>query len=149
MVTLTYIVFVKRFKTYVIFHPNKQIDPNTNYIKGGEDCLVVSVYTPNPKLEQPVFVWLHGNAFHKGSGNADLHGPNRIMDHGVVMVTMNFRLGPLGFMSLEDDILPGNLGLWDQKLALDWIQLNIASFGGDPSKVPGSSPKLLHFQYIQ
>ena len=51
------------------------------------------------------------------------------------MVTMNFRLGPLGFMSLEDDILPGNLGLWDQKLALDWIQLNIASFGGDPSKV--------------
>ena len=65
------------------------------------------------------------------------------------MVTMNFRLGPLGFMSLEDDILPGNLGLWDQKLALDWIQLNIASFGGDPSKVPGSSPKLLHFQYIQ
>ena len=51
------------------------------------------------------------------------------------MVTMNFRLGPLGFMTLGDDNLPGNLGLWDQKLALEWVQLNIASFGGDPAKV--------------
>ena len=48
---------------------------------------------------------------------------------------MNFRLGPLGFMTLEDEGLPGNIGLLDQKMALEWIQLNIASFGGDPSKV--------------
>ena len=51
------------------------------------------------------------------------------------MVTMNFRLGPLGFMTLEDEELPGNIGLLDQKMALEWIQLNIASFGGDPAKV--------------
>ena len=121
-----------------------QIDQKTNFVKGEEDCLVVSIYTPNVKISEkgkkeikllPVFVWLHGGAFHKGSGNGDYHGPNRIMDYGVVMVTMNFRLGPLGFMSLEDDILPGNLGLWDQKMALEWIQLNIPSYGGDPTKV--------------
>ena len=51
------------------------------------------------------------------------------------MVTMNFRLGPLGFMTLEDEELPGNIGLLDQKMALEWIQLNIASFGGDPARV--------------
>ena len=48
---------------------------------------------------------------------------------------MNFRLGPLGFMTLEDEELPGNIGLLDQKMALEWIQLNIASFGGDPARV--------------
>ena len=57
------------------------------------------------------------------------------MDYEVIMVTLNFRLGALGFMTLEDDYMPGNFGLWDQKLALEWIQLNIQSFGGDPEKV--------------
>ena len=120
--------------------PCLQFEQATSYIRGVEDCLVVSIYTPKlPSVEDPtlipVFVWLHGNDFHRGSGNADLQGPNRIMDYDVIMVTMNFRLGPLGFMTLEDDTLPGNLGLWDQKLALEWIQLNIASFGGDPEKI--------------
>ena len=101
---------------------------------------MVSVYTPKLPIKGqkdflPVFVWLHGNEFHRGSGNADMQGPNRIMDYGVIMVTLNFRLGSLGFMTLEDDYMPGNFGLWDQKLALEWIQLNIQSFGGDPNKV--------------
>ena len=108
-------------------------------MRGSEDCLVVSVYTPKLPVKDepllPVFVWLHGNELYKGSGNADMQGPNRIMDYGVIMVTVNFRLGALGFMTLEDDLMPGNLGLWDQKLALQWIQLNIASFGGDADKV--------------
>ena len=120
--------------------PCLQFEQSTSYIRGVEDCLVVSIYTPQlPSVEDPelipVLVWLHGNDFHRGSGNADMQGPNRIMDYDVIMVTMNFRLGPLGFMTLEDDHLPGNLGLWDQKLALEWIQLNIASFGGNPEKI--------------
>ena len=125
--------------------PCLQFEQSTSYIRGVEDCLVVSIYTPQlPSVEDPelipVLVWLHGNDFHRGSGNADMQGPNRIMDYDVIMVTMNFRLGPLGFMTLEDDHLPGNLGLWDQKLALEWIQLNIASFGGNPEKITiGSS----------
>lgn len=136
--------------------PCLQFEPSTQYVRGTEDCLVVSVYTPKlpsktlkPKL--PVMAWIHGSEFQKGSGNADMQGPNRIMDYNVIMVTLNYRLGPLGFMTLEDDYLPGNFGLWDQKLALEWIQLNIESFGGDPGQVTlagagaGASSALLHY----
>ena len=79
-----------------------------------------------------------------------MQGPNRIMDYNVIMVTINFRLGALGFMTLENDYMPGNLGLWDQKLALEWIQLNIASFGGDAEKVTiaGSGEIVLIFLVV-
>ncbi len=52
-----------------------------------------------------------------------------------VLVTVNYRLGALGFMSTSDDVMPGNLGLWDQNLALKWVQQNIQDFGGNPDKV--------------
>ena len=52
-----------------------------------------------------------------------------------VLVTINYRLGPLGFLSMGDDVLPGNLGLWDQRLALQWVQENVGAFGGDPERV--------------
>ncbi len=50
-------------------------------------------------------------------------------------MTVNYRLGPLGFMSTSDDVIPGNMGLWDQNLALKWVQENIEDFGGDPNRV--------------
>jgi carboxylesterase type B len=51
------------------------------------------------------------------------------------LVSINYRLGPFGFISTGDDVMPGNQGLWDQTLALEWVQQNIAAFGGDPKKV--------------
>ena len=83
-----------------LFQNYLQYDQSKNYVRGSEDCLVVSVYTPElPEKDEPllpVFVWLHGNELHKGSGNGDMQGPNRIMDYDIIMVTVNFRLGALG-----------------------------------------------------
>lgn len=83
--------------------------------KGEEDCLFLNVYTkylPNknshPRL--PVMVWIHGGGFTFGSGNAFLYGPDFLVAEDVVLVTINYRLGPLGFLSVGRDA-PGNAGL--------------------------------------
>ncbi|XP_038206794.1 venom carboxylesterase-6-like [Zerene cesonia] len=110
--------------------------------KGDEDCLFLNVYTPalpdmltgyNPKLA--VMVWIHGGAFAVGSGNAFLYGPDHLVGAGVVLVTLNYRLGALGFLSLENEEVSGNMGLKDQVMALKWVQDNIEYFGGDPTRV--------------
>ncbi|KAF7274594.1 hypothetical protein GWI33_012721 [Rhynchophorus ferrugineus] len=108
-----------------------------------EDCLTVSVYTPiNPlttKNKLPVMVYIHGGGFVVGSGRytGNLHGasPGYIIDNQLIMVSINYRLGPFGFLSTGDKVIPGNAGLKDQTLALKWVQKNIAFFGGDPDKV--------------
>ncbi|KAJ2953331.1 hypothetical protein O0L34_g919 [Tuta absoluta] len=110
--------------------------------KGDEDCLFLNVYTPalpekitgfNPKLA--VMVWIHGGAFAVGSGNAFLYGPDHLMGGNIVLVTLNYRLGALGFLSMENDEVSGNMGLKDQVLALKWVRDNIEYFGGDASRV--------------
>lgn len=111
-----------------------------NYKDGGqEDAGVVNVYTPNVKPEKPipVMVWIHGGGWNSGSGQTDLFGPDYLMQKDVLLVTMNYRLGPVGFLSLQDPDLgiPGNGGLKDQNFALKWVQRNIANFGGDPNNV--------------
>ena len=80
-------------------------------------------------------VWIHGGAFVSGSGTFWDYGPQYFMEAGVIIVTINYRLGPLGFLSTATEELPGNLGLWDQALALHWVQDNIRYFGGDPGQV--------------
>ncbi|CAH1104361.1 unnamed protein product [Psylliodes chrysocephalus] len=104
-----------------------------------EDCLYLNVYTPQkPGSTQkllPVYVFVHGGFLLKNDGTFELFGPQFLMDYGIVVVTLNYRLGPFGFISTEDDVLPGNLGIKDQILALQWIQKNIKLFGGDPKKV--------------
>lgn len=105
-------------------------------VLGQEDCLYLNVYVPqvngtNDPL--PVMVWIHGGAFYMGSGNGetDMFGPNYLLDRDVVLVTLNYRLGPLGFLSTEDAQAPGNYGLLDQSLALRWVRNHIAHFGGN------------------
>ena len=83
----------------------------------------------------PVMVWIHGGAFVSGSGTFWDYGPQYFMEAGVIIVTINYRLGPLGFLSTATEELPGNLGLWDQALALAWVRDNIRYFGGDPGRV--------------
>jgi len=117
-----------------------QQDILTDTILGEEDCLVVNVHVLEEVLRAnnsstPVLVFIHGGGFLFGDGTSKIFGPEWLLDFGIILVTINYRLGPLGFLSTGDQVLPANLGLWDQRLALQWIQHNIATFGGDPARV--------------
>jgi para-nitrobenzyl esterase len=99
-----------------------------------EDCLSLNVWTPDPGGRRAVMVWLHGGAFVGGSAGVPLYDGARLAREGeVVVVTLNYRVGALGFLALG----PGrtNLGLLDQVAALAWVQRHAAAFGGDPARV--------------
>lgn len=105
---------------------------------GSEDCLFVNVFVPksvsksNEKV--PVIFFIHGGAFMFGAGS--FYGADNIMkQQNMILVTVNYRLGILGFLSTEDSNIPGNFGLKDQTEALRWVKKNIAAFNGDPEKV--------------
>jgi para-nitrobenzyl esterase len=103
----------------------------------GSDCLNLNVWTPDPATGGlPVLVWIHGGAFVIGSGSDSLYDGARFARDGVVTVTINYRLGAAGFHDPGPDV-PGRgaFGIADQIAALEWVQENIASFGGDPSRV--------------
>ncbi|KAF2898717.1 hypothetical protein ILUMI_07462 [Ignelater luminosus] len=109
---------------------------------GSDDCLFLNVYTPELPIKngtelKPVMFWIHGGAYQYGSGNTDMYGPDYLISEDVVIVTINYRFGLLGFLSLEDASLgvPGNAGLKDQVMALKWVQRNIKQFCGDPNNV--------------
>ncbi|XP_075211345.1 carboxylesterase 4A-like [Lycorma delicatula] len=104
-----------------------------------EDCLTLNVYTPiNPKFcsydPLPVMFYIHGGSFRVGS--AQDFRPNYLLDNGdIVLVVIQYRLGPLGFLSLQTEDIPGNMGLMDMVMALQWTQDNIKYFCGDPTEV--------------
>lgn len=77
--------------------------------------------------------YIHGGGFVEGS--SDWFTGDRFVDQNVVFVSINYRVGPLGFLSTEDDVIPGNNGLKDQQFALRWVYENIALFGGDPKQI--------------
>ena len=83
----------------------------------------------------PVMVWIHGGGFQFGSANSEIYGPERLLQEDVVLVSLNYRLGALGFLSTVSEEIPGNLGHWDQALGLRWVSENIHHFGGDPGQV--------------
>jgi para-nitrobenzyl esterase len=100
----------------------------------GDDCLNLNVWTPDPGGSGlPVLVWIHGGMFMHGSGSAAGYRGTSFARDGVVCVTINYRLAAEGFLYLGDGT--ANLGLLDQIAALEWVQANIAAFGGDPAKV--------------
>src|SRR5215207_1662802 len=107
-----------------------------------EDCLSLNVWTPgaDPAARRPVLVFLHGGAFTNGTGAVPWYHGDAFARDGCVLVTLNYRLGALGYLHLADlggerFAGSGNLGLLDQVAALDWVQANIVGFGGDPGNV--------------
>ncbi|KAH8370630.1 hypothetical protein KR093_004382, partial [Drosophila rubida] len=108
-------------------------------IFGEEDCLYLNVYRPVVSPDHhplPVMVYIHAGGFFCGSSDPLSVGPEYLMDtQQIVLVTINYRLGAFGFLSTGDGQMPGNFGLKDQRLALQWVQQHIASFGGDPQLV--------------
>ncbi|XP_068155848.1 esterase B1 [Drosophila tropicalis] len=108
-------------------------------VEGSEDCLYLNVYAKTLKSEKPlpVIVWIYGGGFQKGEASRDVYSPDYFMKQPVILITFNYRLGALGFLSLKDPKLdvPGNAGLKDQVQALRWISQNIAHFNGDPNNI--------------
>lgn len=106
-----------------------------------EDCLFLNVRTANRGKArlQPVMVWIHGGSHQAGAGSSAYYQANGLVENGVVLVTINYRLGPFGYLAhpalTEESGTSGNYGLLDQVAALRWIKQNIARFGGDPTNV--------------
>ncbi|CAN9511484.1 unnamed protein product [Ophioblennius macclurei] len=127
--------------TYPGFKGAEMWNPNTPM---SEDCLYLNVWSPpvnkaqsQPAPLAPVLVWIYGGGFFSGTSSLDIYdGRFLSKSEGVVVVSMNYRLGAFGFLSLPSNKhIKGNAGLLDQRLALEWVSKNIAAFGGDPSKV--------------
>uniref|UniRef100_A0A1B6C6S0 Carboxylic ester hydrolase n=3 Tax=Clastoptera arizonana TaxID=38151 RepID=A0A1B6C6S0_9HEMI len=115
-------------------------DMFTKLFVGNEDCLFLNVYTTKINFDKitplkPVMVYIHGGGFAFGHGNSDVYGPEYLLQHNIVLVTFNYRLGVLGFLNLECQEAPGNVGLKDQVLALKWVKNEIEKFGGDSENV--------------
>jgi para-nitrobenzyl esterase len=122
-----------------------QFDPfGTGTVTGNENCLFLNIYTPGLKKNQdrddslPVMVWIHGGALVQGEGGQ--YDPTPLVEKGgVIVVTVNYRLGVIGFFAHPaldtEGHLNANYGILDQQFALRWVRRNIAAFGGDPERV--------------
>jgi para-nitrobenzyl esterase len=114
-----------------------QTGANFNAVKDGEDCLVLDVHAPVGAGPWPVMVWIHGGAFNTGS-TGFYSDPSLLVNKGVVVVAIQYRLGAVGFLAhpaLKADGFEGNYGILDQQAALRWVKANVAAFGGDPANV--------------
>ncbi len=106
-----------------------------------EDCLTLNVWTPAAAAHLPVMVWIYGGGYAVGATNYPVYDGTALARHGVVIVTVNYRLNVFGFLAHpaltaeSPEHTSGNYGLLDQVAALKWVQANIAAFGGDPRNV--------------
>jgi para-nitrobenzyl esterase len=100
-----------------------------------EDCLYLNVWTPDLGARLPVLVWIHGGAFIVGTSATRDYDGGLLAGRGAVVVTINYRLGPFGYLHLGDEEGAGGFGTLDQIAALRWVRENIEAFGGDPDRV--------------
>jgi para-nitrobenzyl esterase len=109
--------------------------------KVSEDCLYLNIWAPKAAAKLPVIVWIPGGGFTNGSASMPLYAGDRLAERDVVVVTVAYRLGPLGFLAHPElsaespKHASGDYGLMDQIAALRWVKRNIAAFGGDPTRV--------------
>ncbi|XP_015374788.1 PREDICTED: esterase FE4-like isoform X2 [Diuraphis noxia] len=110
---------------------------STDNIIGSEDCLYLNVLVPQNEQngQLAVMIFIHGGAFNFGCGSVNEHSPDYLLDENVIVVMLNYRLNVLGFLNLDIDECPGNMGLKDQLFAIKWIKANIAAFGGDADNI--------------
>jgi para-nitrobenzyl esterase len=121
-----------------------------------EDCLTLNIWSPVNAAHAPVFVWIHGGALQGGSSKEAMYDGARLAARGIIVVTINYRLGVLGYLALpalsaESSVgVSGNYGLLDQIEALRWVKRNIGAFGGDPANVTvaGESAGGLSVMYL-
>uniref|UniRef100_A0A1B6M369 Carboxylic ester hydrolase n=1 Tax=Graphocephala atropunctata TaxID=36148 RepID=A0A1B6M369_9HEMI len=121
-----------------------------------EDCLYLNVFTPVNASAVPgnlsVMAFIHGSGFTGSSSSSQMFGPDFLIPEGVILVAMNYRLGAPGFLTLGSKVAPGNLGLHDTRLALEWVRDEISTFGGNPTKVTlfgqSAGSVMTQFHYI-
>lgn len=97
--------------------------------------MTLSVFAPSDVENAAVLFHIHDGRFTTGSGDPSIYGPEHLVTKGIILVLPNYRLGPLGFLCLQNDVASGNAALKDLTLALDWTKHNIDAFGGDPAKI--------------
>jgi para-nitrobenzyl esterase len=127
-----------------------------NLKKVSEDCLSLNIWRPKDATDAPVFVWIYGGSLRSGANSLSMYDGAALAERGVMVVSINYRLGILGYMAHPElsaespDGVSGNYGLLDQIEALRWIQNNIAAFGGDPDNVTiaGESAGALSVMYL-
>jgi len=106
-----------------------------------EDCLYLNIWSASEASKLPVMVWFHGGAHNSGQGHSEIFDGTKLAEQGVVLVTINYRLGPFGFLAHpwlaeeSEHASAGNYGLLDKIAALKWVEKNIQQFGGDPENV--------------
>lgn len=121
-----------------------------------EDCLTLNIWAPEDATDAPVFVWIHGGALVSGSSRFSMYDGRHLAEQGLVVVSINYRLGVLGWLAHpalsaeQANGVSGNYGLLDQIAALQWIEGNIAAFGGNPDQVTiaGESAGALSVTYL-
>ncbi|XP_077496731.1 acetylcholinesterase-like isoform X2 [Amblyomma americanum] len=121
--------------TYGNFSGSVMWNANTNM---SEDCLKLNVWTPFTSSKKPlaVLVWIYGGGFYSGTSTLDVYDARILVtEEDVIVVSINYRVASIGFLSFGDELVPGNAGLYDQHMALKWVRDNIAAFGGDPNRV--------------
>ncbi|CAB3249592.1 unnamed protein product [Arctia plantaginis] len=107
---------------------------NEEYV-GDTDCLTLSIFKPLNAENASVLFHIHAENFDSGSGDPSIYGPDYLVTKEIILVLPNYRLGPLGFLCMQNETAPGNMALKDLSLALNWTRDNIKAFGGDPNNI--------------